>query len=368
MRPCLLAHQDMQSCILATTADKGSNKQLVNPVVPGIRFKHCLCSRQITQSINTKHNPTTTVSMDFNQDQSMDAQPLNRDIVPPNTVGHVIFECDDKTSFLVSSAILRLASKYFKKLLDGNFQEAQVPRSVANPQRIQLGEVNSHAMFRLLRLLHHQCDPDTAQHLANLVENQPDDRIAASARRLHDFAVATDYCGCSQWLSRVIDSLLGDFATPGIRDRMSFAATVHATSAAFPNEVNCLASHKCSKCDVTRYDHTLVVSIGQNLAPKLECWPPRYVRHHSIRDVLSAIGSMGVFYHFEQDPKKLCSEHENRTYRSPEQFRRIADSLGKLTYGLCYRCTRSGRVMFQCEHMFVPYNLMARMSELDPLT
>jgi hypothetical protein len=50
---------------------------------------------------------------------------------------------------------------------------------------------------------------------------------------LQDLAEVIDYYGCQESLERVIDSLLNDFATPNIRDRMTFTATVHVTSAAY---------------------------------------------------------------------------------------------------------------------------------------
>ena len=168
------------------------------------------------------------------RNEAMDTQPHHHDIVPPNTDGDVIFKCKDGTSFLVASAVLRLGSKFFKKQLDGPFREAQVPRSVTNPQRIELAEENPSALHHLLCLLHHQRDPYTAQqHLTDAAKDQLGDRITAAARRFKDLAVVIDYYECFEPLERVISSLLNDFATPSIRDNMTFTATVHAASAAY---------------------------------------------------------------------------------------------------------------------------------------
>jgi hypothetical protein len=132
-------------------------------------------------------------------------------------------------------------------------------------------------------------------------------------------------------------------------------------------EVHRLASHNCSKCDVIGYDNNLIVAIGQRLTPKLERWPPQYIKYHSIRDVLSVIGSMGPFMNFELDPKKPCAKHDNLRYRPAEQFKGVADGLGEEAYGLCYRCTKTGTTFLECQHKYPPYDLMKRMSELDPL-
>ena len=133
----------------------------------------------------------------------------------------------------MSSAVLRLSSKYFRKLFDGRFKEGQVSRSTANPQNIPSEEEDSQALRRLFCSLHYQQDPDTAQNLIHLGENQDKHSIAAAARRLQDLATVIDYHGCHQSLDRVIDSLLNDFATPGIREEMTFTATVSVTSAAY---------------------------------------------------------------------------------------------------------------------------------------
>ena len=67
------------------------------------------------------------------QEELEDLQPPHYDIVPQPSDGDVILECKDKVTFLVSSAVLRLTSKYFRTLLEGKFKEGQVPRSTTNP-------------------------------------------------------------------------------------------------------------------------------------------------------------------------------------------------------------------------------------------
>jgi hypothetical protein len=138
-----------------------------------------------------------------------------------------------RNTFLVSSAVLRLSSGFFRRQLDGPFREGQVSRSAASPQRIPSEEENSYALHRLLCLLHHQRDPYIAQqHLTDVAEDQLGDRITAAARRLQDLAVVIDYYGCSESLERVIASLFNDFTKPRTRDKMTFKATVHAAAAA----------------------------------------------------------------------------------------------------------------------------------------
>jgi hypothetical protein len=168
-----------------------------------------------------------------NHEKPEEMQPRHYDIVPRNQDGDVIFGCNDKVSFLVSSAVLRLTSKVFRALLDGKFKEGQELRTAANPQKIPAEVGDSHALHRLFCLLHHQCDPDTTLFPTNLADNQIAQSITASASRLQDLAVVIDYYGCSQPLDRVIDSLFNDFATPSIRDKMTFDATVHVMSAAY---------------------------------------------------------------------------------------------------------------------------------------
>jgi hypothetical protein len=188
--------------------------------------------------INILHNTAAAIVMNAASNEPMDTHPPHYDIVSPNTDGDVIYECKDQTSFLVSSAVLRLSSGFSKTLLDSSFREGQVSRSPADPQRIELDEENSYALHRLLCLLHHQPDPDIAHHLANLAKNQPREKIVPAARRLQELAVTIDFYRCSERLNRVIgsrvfDCLLSDIATPNIRDRMTFTATIHVTSAAY---------------------------------------------------------------------------------------------------------------------------------------
>lgn len=59
--------------------------------------------------------PSDDIAGSDDQEESEEPQPHHFDIVPPNSGGDVIWECKDKVSFLVSSAVLRLTSRYFKK-------------------------------------------------------------------------------------------------------------------------------------------------------------------------------------------------------------------------------------------------------------
>lgn len=167
------------------------------------------------------------------QEEPEGSQPHQHDIVPQHSDGDVILECKDKVSFLVSSAVLRLTSKYFRTLLEGKFKEGQVPRSTTSPQRIELQEMDSFPLRRLLCLLHHQPEPDMIQDLIHIAENKDHHKIEDAARRFQDLAETIDYFDCSKSLGRVIDSLFSDFATSESRDVMTFTATVHMVSAAY---------------------------------------------------------------------------------------------------------------------------------------
>jgi len=129
-----------------------------------------------------------------------------------------------------------------------------------------------------------------------------------------------------------------------------------------------MATHKCRSCDATGYDHDLTATIGQKLTPKLKHWPPQYISEHNIRDVLSAIRSLGDIVNFEQDPTKLCAKHDTvLTYRPAEDTEKVADYLSAATHGLCYKCTKIGATRFHCEHKSEPQSLMGCVSEPDPL-
>lgn len=180
--------------------------------------------------------PSDNTAGNDNHEHSEETQPHHYHIVPQHSDGDVILECKDRVSFLVSSAVLRVSSRYFRTLFDGNFKEAQIPRSTTNPPRIPLDEKDSDALRRLFCLLHHQRDPDAVQYLIHLAEEKNAHIITAAARRLQDLAAVIDYYECSEPLGRVIDSLLKDFATPSMRGKMTFAATVHVTSAAYMME------------------------------------------------------------------------------------------------------------------------------------
>jgi hypothetical protein len=114
-----------------------------------------------------------------NHEEPEEMQPRHYDIVPRNQDGDVIFGCNGKVSFLVSSAVLRLTSKVFRALLDGKFKEDQELRTAANPQKIPAEVGDSHALHRLFCLLHHQCDPDTTLFPTNLADNQIAQSITA---------------------------------------------------------------------------------------------------------------------------------------------------------------------------------------------
>ena len=175
-----------------------------------------------------------------NHEGAEETRPCHYDVVPQHLDGDVIWQCKDNVSFLVSSVVLRLTSKYSVTMLGPKFMEGQIPRSTTNPQRIESGAEDLSALHRMFCLLHHQRDPETAQYLAQVrpqdqekLSNRDKLSIEAAARRLRDLAVVIDEYDCFEPLDRVINSLLNDFATPSIRDRMTFTATVHMTSAAY---------------------------------------------------------------------------------------------------------------------------------------
>jgi len=175
---------------------------------------------------------------DDNGEVPDETQPRHYNIIPQDSGGDVIFECKDKTTFLVSSAVLRLGSDYFKVLFDGAFKEAQATRSAMNPQEIELGEENSSALHYLFCLMHHQPNPNKDQNLEDLTlfylrKDEARDRIASAVRSFRDLAVVVDFYGCSEYLSRALNSLLHEFAMPCIRSKMKFEATVDLTSAAY---------------------------------------------------------------------------------------------------------------------------------------
>lgn len=173
---------------------------------------------------------------DDNREVLDETQPRHYDIVPHPSAGDVIWECKDKVSFLVSSAVLRLTSRYFKTLLDGNFKEGQVLRTAANPQRVPSGEENSYALRRLFCLLHHQPDPDPHQNLIDLSKIGLGSRVASAARKLREFALVVDYCECSGALSKVTDSMLHEFAVANLRHVVTFQVTADLVSAAYKLE------------------------------------------------------------------------------------------------------------------------------------
>ena len=140
-----------------------------------------------------------------NRADPVELQARHYDIVPQNSGGDLIFECTDKTSFLVSSAVLRLTSTYFKTLLDGDFREGQVSRSAAYPQRIRLsGEEDSYALHRLLCILHHQRDPDAAEDLTNSPRINPGIRLQPprAEREISWWSLAT-MDALSHWTGRL---------------------------------------------------------------------------------------------------------------------------------------------------------------------
>jgi len=167
-----------------------------------------------------------------------ETQSQHYNIVPQGSGGDVMLECEDETTFLVSSVVLRLGSDYFKISLDGNFKEGQATRSAFNPQKITLGEENSRALHYLLCLMHHQPNPNKAQNLEDLTlgylkKDEIRDTIASAARSFRDLAVKADFYRCSEYLSRTLNSLLHEFAMPCLRSKMKFEATVDLTSAAY---------------------------------------------------------------------------------------------------------------------------------------
>lgn len=184
----------------------------------------------ITEGDN--HQSTDNSAGDDNPEESEETQPHHYDIVPQPSDGDVIWGCKDKVTFLVSYAVLRLSSDYFRKLFDGRFKEGQELRTAANPQKIPSGEEDSYALRRLFCLLHHRPDPDPDQNLMNLSGT----RIASAARKLRDFAMIVDFYECSKALNKVTDSMLHEFSMPTIRDKMSFQATADLVSAAYKLE------------------------------------------------------------------------------------------------------------------------------------
>jgi len=344
--------------------------------------------------------PSDDIAGSDDQEESEEPQPHHFDIVPPNSGGDVIWECKDKVSFLVSSAVLRLTSRYFKKLLDGEFMEGQVPRSATNPQKIPSGEENPHALHRLFCLLHHQPDPDPDQNLVDLSKS----RAASAARKLRDFAVVVDYFKCSGALSKITDSMLHEFSMPNTRQRMSFQATADLVSAACMLEnaryfrlftkrlltdhterfedseltvglldtnimlelgrqstnawkllVTVIQQLAVGNCTVYRREHTENVSdhlwmqkLSACLLPPLTAWPTRRENGVSLRHMLSGI------YRLERMQRvSWCTRHKAHIFETVDQrdFALLCRTTDVQVSGVCLTCVRSpkdGSVICRC--------------------
>ena len=348
--------------------------------------------------------PSDDIAGSGHQEESEEPQPHHFDIVPPNSGGDVIWECKDKVSFLVSSAVLRLTSRYFKTLLDGEFMEGRVRRSATNPQKIPSGEENSHALHRLFCFLHHQPDPDPDQSLIDLSGVERTRRAASDARKLRDLAAVVDYFECSEALSKITDSMLHELSMPMIRDRMSFQATADLVSAACTLENSryfrlftkrLLTDHTerfedteltvgsldtnimlelsrqstsawrillegmqhLGESDCTAYrhqhidnvsDHLWMQKLSACLLPPSTAWPTCRENGVSLRRMLSGI------YRLERIQRvSWCTRHKAQIFGSVDQrdFAFICSLTDAEVSGVCLTCVRSpkdGSVICRC--------------------
>ncbi|GAB7323969.1 hypothetical protein MBLNU13_g07380t1 [Cladosporium sp. NU13] len=138
-------------------------------------------------------------------------------------------------------------------------------------------------------------------------------------------------------------------------------------------KINCalrsLSTPHCKVCESSKHDSGLLVAIGKKLNPPVLTWPPDYLLHHTIRDVLGAIASLDDYDIFGGDFNAICDEHPNEP-RTAEQVHEcckdIAEYVSREVNGLCFWCVMHGRGNLprdsRCKHRD------ESLHELDPIT
>lgn len=230
----------------------------------------------------------------------------------------------------VSRKVLTDASPVLKEMLESGASD-EAPRSAANPQRLAISD-----------------DVSTA-HM---------DFFCAI---LHGLKPAADYPGPDEhtWLSllggvaiiakefRAVDALKGNIA-PLLLDPLEKTTT-----------------HTCVLCPKTKRDPGILTAIGERLTPKLTMWPPRYVTEHSLRQVITAMHSLGNSFQVENSPYQICKKHINPLVRAHTSLRQFADVASHQLLGLCLKCTQAGRPQFgDSEHLKA---MADRIVSLDPI-
>jgi hypothetical protein len=165
-----------------------------------------------------------------NQEPPADMPETLHDVDPE---GDVIFELDGGVSIRVASAVLRLVSQYFKTKLFGPFNEGQVERSTAKPQRLPLKDLDPDSTLRLFCLMNHQPDPEAGWELFRVYDSELGEEVENGARRLLDLAVVANYFGCAHSLTKIFGSLLNQFIAPRVRSVISFQTTADLAAAAY---------------------------------------------------------------------------------------------------------------------------------------
>lgn len=131
-----------------------------------------------------------------------------------------------------------------------------------------------------------------------------------------------------------------------------------------------LATHHCKLCKSAMYDCTFLVEIGGKLNPPAFIWPPDYIRHHTVRDVLAAIASLDDFQFFGGGSNEICKEHSEEPWTVEDVHTRckeIATYVSQQVNGLSFSCLQNvresncRRLGCSCQHPD------ASLHQLDPI-
>ena len=106
----------------------------------------------------------------------------------------------------------------------------------------------------------------------------------------------------------------------------------------------------CFHCSTVTYDHNLADAIAQNLKLKKDHWPSDWMKEHTPRDVMLALGTMGEYTAFKGNARGVCRKHKNTSTSTAPWFQEAAYKINKSAEGLCYTCTREDKHATQCEH------------------
>jgi hypothetical protein len=322
-----------------------------------------------------------------NQEPPADMPETLHDVDPE---GDVIFELDGGVSIRVASAVLRLVSQYFKTKLFGPFNEGQVERSTAKPQRLPLKDLDPDATLRLFCLINHQPDPEAGWELFRVYDSELGEEVENGARRLLDLAVVANYFGCAHSLTKIFGSLLNQFIAPRVRSVISFQTTADLAAAAYimessqyfrlftkrlvtdhterfedielPAEVpdaiitelarqstcawtqlatmlNRFARCKCTSRDRNCYEATdphIVQNVTTFALPLETSWTKHRSEGISLRRLL-----VGIYDLEEKFRSAWCATHKTRTEDSigPMEFARLCRKIDNEAEGLCRYCT-----------------------------